>query len=264
MVIAASVQPMDAELVDLRDAARQLAVHYQTAYRWVRSGELPATKVMGAYRLDSDVVARLAERRARATPTRPRRPRAGFAALSTRMFGYLVAGEERQARQLTGGLLDNGVSLTTVAMEVLVPALRRIGEEWQAGQLGVPTEHRASAIGERILGERHPNPRGRRRGTAAVAAISGERHALPTTLAAGALLEDNWRVHHLGADLPPDQLIRFCQEEHVDLAVLSVTTAKARPAAARVATRLEDLGLRTLVGCPGTRLEDLQRLARQA
>jgi methanogenic corrinoid protein MtbC1 len=180
------------------------------------------------------------------------------------MFGYLVAGEERQARHLAGGLVDDGVSLTTVAMEVLVPALRRIGEEWEAGRLGVPVEHRASAIVERILGERHPNPRGRRRGTAAVAAISGERHALPTTLAAVALLEDNWRVHHLGADLPPDQLMLFCQEQHVDLVVLSVTIAMARPAAAHAATRLAGLGLRTLVGSPGRRLEDLQRLARQA
>lgn len=261
---AASVRVVDAETIDLREAARQLDVHYQTAYRWVRSGELPARKVMGAYSLDRDVVARLAERRARPSAPRPRRPRTGFAALSERMFGYLVAGEEHRARRLAGALVDDGVSLTTVATEILVPALRRIGEEWQAGRLGVPVEHRASAIVERILGEHHPNPRGRRRGTVVVAALSGERHALPTTLAAVALREDNWWVHHLGADLPAEVLMEFCQEQHGDLAVLSVTNTRLRPAATRLATQLEDLGLRTLVGSPGRSLEDLQQLARQA
>jgi hypothetical protein len=33
---------------------------------------------------------------------------------------------------------------------------------------------------------------------------------LPTTLAAIALCDDNWLVHHVGADLPADELIRFC------------------------------------------------------
>jgi methanogenic corrinoid protein MtbC1 len=218
---------------------------------------------MGAYSLDSDVVARLAERRARPSSPRPRRPRDGFPALGKRMFGYLVAGEERQARQLAGSLVDGGVSLTTVAGEVLAPALRLIGEEWQGGRLGVPGEHRASAIVERILGEHHPNPRGRRRGTAVVATAPGERHALPTTLAAVALREENWRVHHLGADLPAGELVEFCREQRVELAVLSVTTTRLRPAATRVATQLEDLHFRVLVGGPGRSLQDLQRLARQ-
>ena len=179
------------------------------------------------------------------------------------MFGYLVAGEEHRARRLAGALVDDGVSLTTVATEILVPALRRIGEEWQAGRLGVPVEHRASAIVERILGEHHPNPRGRRRGTVVVAALSGERHALPTTLAAVALREDNWWVHHLGADLPAEQLMEFCREQRVDLVVLSVTNTRLGPGATGLATQLPDLGLRTLVGSPGRSLEDLQQLARQ-
>jgi methanogenic corrinoid protein MtbC1 len=147
---------------------------------------------------------------------------------------------------------------------VIVPALRGIGEGWQAGGLDISSEHRASAIVERILGECYPNPRGRRRGTAVVAALSGDRHALPTTLAAIALRDDNWSVHHLGADLPADELTRFCRQEDVDLVVLTVTVAKLRQAATRAAAELEGLGLRVLVGAPGRSLGELQRLARDA
>lgn len=251
-----------AETIDLQTAARQIGVHYQTAYKWVRSGELPAAMVMGSYRLDRYAVARFAERRARPGPPRTRRPRTGFALLSRRMYGHLVAGEERQAARLISGLVGDGVSMTTVAQDVLVPALRDIGEAWRAGRLDISVEHRASAIVERILGERYPNPRGRRRGAAVVAALSGDRHVLPTTLAAISLREDNWLVHHLGADLPPDELMRFCQEEHVDLVVLTVTVSKLRRAATRTAVQLEGLGLRAIVGGPGRGLDELQRLAR--
>lgn len=259
---AASIAVVPAETIDLQAAARQLGVHYQTVYKWVRSGVLPAAMVMGSYRLDRDAVARFAERRARPGPPRTRRPRTGFAPLSRRMYGYLVAGEERQAARLVSGLVGHGVSMTTVAQDVLVPALRDIGEEWRAGRLDISIEHRASAIVDRILGERYPNPRGRRRGAAAVAALSGDRHVLPTTLAAISLREDNWVVHHLGADLPPDELVRFCQEEDLDLVVLSVTVSKLHRSATRTAVQLEGLGLRAIVGGPGRTLDELQHLAR--
>lgn len=250
------------ETIDLQTAARRLGVHYQTAYRWVRSGELRATMVMGSYRLAPDVVARFAARRARPVRPRTQRPRTGLELLSQRMYGHLVAGEERHADRLIGGLVEDGVPVTAIAQDVLVPALRDIGEEWRAGRLEIATEHRASAIAERILAGHYPNPRGRRRGTAAVAALSGDRHALPTTLAAICLREDNWVVHHLGADLPADELTRFCRRQPVDLVVLTVTVSELRAAATRTAEQLHGLGLRALVGGPGRGLDELQRLAR--
>lgn len=250
------------ETIDLQAAAARLGVHYQTAYKWVRSGELRATMVMGSYRLDGSVVDRFAERRAR--PVRPaqRRSRADLAELSKRVFAHLVAGEEREARRLVDGLLDAGVSITTAAQEVLVPPLAQIGDQWGAGRLEVSVEHRACAIVERILGAHYPNPRGRRRGAAVIAALSGDRHALPTTMAAVALREDNWRVHHLGADLPAAELLSFCHRQPFDLAVLTVTCSCIRDASISTAAELEGLGVPTLVGGPGRTLLELQRLAR--
>src|ERR1700761_9144785 len=106
--VGVSMPPVPAETIDLQAAARQLGVHYQTAYKWVRSGELAAAMVMGSYRLDRDEVARFAKRRARPVPVRTRRPRTGFTVLSRRMYGHLVAGEERQAARLISGLAADG------------------------------------------------------------------------------------------------------------------------------------------------------------
>jgi MerR family transcriptional regulator, light-induced transcriptional regulator len=248
--------------LDLQTAADRLGVHYQTAYRWVRSGELPAALVHGRYVLAPGDVAAFAERRARPSAPRPRRPRDGFEPLAERIYEQLIAGDEKAARQLVDELVTDGITLSTVMQQVLVPALRRIGAEWHAGRLTIWVEHQASAIVDRIIGRHHPTPRGRRRGTAVVAALSGDRHTLPTSMAAAALREDNWRVHHLGADMPGDEIVQFCTETPVDLAVLTLTASEVEPTVRHTAAVLESTGLRTLVGRPGSTLDELLELAR--
>lgn len=249
-------------LIDLQTAADHLGVHYQTAYRWVRSGALQAALVHGRYLLTTDDVAAFAERRARPSVPRPRRPRGGFGPLAERFYEQLLEGDERASRKLVDGLVADGVALSTVMQEVMAPALRHIGAEWHAGRLTIWVEHQASAITDRIIGSHHPNPRGRRRGTAVVAALSGDRHVLPTSMAAAALREDNWRVHHLGADMPGEEIVRFCNEKPVDLAVLTLTAPEVEASVHHTAAALESTGLRTLVGRPGSTLDELLELAR--
>ena len=250
------------DTMSLEEAANRLGVHYQTAYGWVRSGELPAVLVGGRYQLGADAVDRLGRRRTRPATPPIRQPRQGFEPLSRHMFGLLVDGNEREVRRTVGRLIGTGVPLATIVQEVFVPSLQRVGEEWHENGLSVAVEHRASAIVERVLGDHLPSPSGRRRGNAVVAALSGDRHALPTSMAAVALREDRWHVHHLGADLPPEDLIRFCDHHDVDLVVLTVTAGHADATARRTAEVLEASGARVLVGHPGARLDQLQDLAR--
>jgi excisionase family DNA binding protein len=55
--------------VNLKEAARRLGVHYQTAYRWVRSGELVAVRIGSRYEISDAAIERLrAQRRALGTP----------------------------------------------------------------------------------------------------------------------------------------------------------------------------------------------------
>ena len=250
--------------MDLTAAAERLGVHYQTAYRWVRDGRLPAELIRGRYQLDPADVDRFERQRSRPAPRRARRPRGGFGPLAERMTEALVDGDERSARDLVGRLVADGVPLTTSVQELLVPALVQIGERWHAGELAIFVEHRASAIVQQILGEHHPTPRGRRRGAALVAAVSGDRHSLATAMAAAALREDNWRVHHLGADMPPEELASFCRTHDVDVAVITVTNPEVASVADALADRLRREGTPTLTGAAGRTLAELQELARDS
>jgi excisionase family DNA binding protein len=49
--------------VNLKEAARRLGVHYQTAYRWVRSGELVAVRIGSRYEISDAAIERLRSQR---------------------------------------------------------------------------------------------------------------------------------------------------------------------------------------------------------
>ncbi|MFT5979124.1 MAG: methanogenic corrinoid protein MtbC1, partial [Ilumatobacter sp.] len=163
-------------------------------------------------------------------------------------------------------LVDEGATVVELIEQVISPPLRAIGQAWHDGNLTIWVEHRASAIVERVLGDLLPNPRGRRRGTVVVTAISGDLHSLPTTMAAVALREAHWHVHHLGADLPGEELIDFCAiHDEVDVAVISVTDPDAAALAEEVAEKIRASGTPTLVGGSGKTLggliDDVQQAA---
>jgi methanogenic corrinoid protein MtbC1 len=238
-------------------------VHYQTVYRWVRSGRLPASKVAGAYLVEGKALEAFASARRRPEP--PPKPSAGRLDRSRdRMTGALVDGDETAAFGIARELVRSGTSVTELIDAVIVPPLRVIGERWHAGEFGIYVEHRASAIVERLIGELTPNPRGRRRGTAVVAALSGDRHALPTAMATAALREDRWTVEHLGADIPVADVIGFIDDHEIDLVVVSATGTSAEQQASGAAEEIEAVtAVPTLVGGGGSSLADLQLLARR-
>lgn len=253
--------PPHGDKLELQEAADQLGVHYQTAYRWVRSGKLNAEMVGGRYLVASvDVTELDRARNMPSTPTLPRAVRLDRAA--ERMYEALVNGNETTAANIAQRLADEGAPVVDLIQHVFAPPLQRIGEQWSGGELTVWVEHRAASIVERLLGELASNPRGRRRGVAAVAALTGDRHSLPTTMATVALRAHNWQVHHLGADLPPDELARFCADHDVAVAVITVTNPDVMAVAETTASNLRESGTPTIVGGAGRSLAELIDLAR--
>ncbi|WP_341927544.1 cobalamin-dependent protein [Nocardioides psychrotolerans] len=249
--------------VDLHAAAAELGVHYQTAYRWVRTGRLPAVKVAGRYQVDRSALERFAHDRAApsAVPTPGPRRLSGQA---ERMHEALVAGDDTTARRIARRLDEEGATISDVITEVLSPPLQRIGQAWREGELSIWVEHRATAIVERILGELTPTPRGRRRGTVVVAAVSGDLHALPTAMAAAALRADNWQVEHLGADVPPEELVHFCAAHDVSVVALSLTNVAVADVAEGLAATLRGAGTPVVLGGAGRSLDDLVAEVREA
>ena len=249
--------------MQLREAADALGVHYQTAYGWVRQGTLPARKTGRGYEvLDSDVLA-LAERRTSGAAPRPEIRVRDWPAQAGRLYDVIVAGDETLARHDVDRLAV-GVPVLDLCERIIAPALRRVGEQWAAGELTIAAEHRASAICERLIGARAHQPPGRPRGIAVTATPPAERHALPALMAAACLREDRWLVHHLAADLPVVDVIGLALDVGADVVVLSSAAAQTARAARRAAREISFSAprLRVLAGRPGDTLSQLLTLAR--
>jgi len=248
----------------LREAAEALGVHYQTAYGWVREGVLPARKSGRDYQVSEADVRALSARRASGVPPRHQVRVRDWAAQADLLYAAIASGAESVARARLERIAA-GVPLVDLCERVIAPALRRIGDDWAAGTVSIAAEHRATAICERLIGPLSARqPAGRPRGVAVTATPQGERHGLPALMASGCLREDHWQVHHLGCDLPAEEVKRTAIDAGARLVVLSSSTMVSARRAAAVAARLAgaQAGLRVLTGGPGDSLYELVQIAR--
>ena len=192
--------------ITLQQAADALGVHYMTAYRYVRHGQLEARKVDGEWRVSP---AALTAFRA-GTESGSRRPRAGRGVRSApwaeRMEARLVAGDATGAWGVVEAAMAAGATPDRVYTEVISPALVSIGDRWAAGDLDIASEHRATAVVQRLIGRLGPQfgRRGRTRGVVVVGAPAGETHALVVSMLADPLLGDRAAEPGAGPDTAVD------------------------------------------------------------
>lgn len=226
----------------LHEAAALLGVHYMTAYRYVRLGQLPAEKLGGVWRVSRDEVERLRDGVSE-TPLPPGgdgRRRAPWAA---RIEARLLAGDARGAWGVIEAAVTAGTELDGVYLDVLGPAMSSIGDRWERGEIDVSVEHRASAIAMRLvgrLGPRFVRP-GRTRGVVLLGAPAGEHHALPVALAADLVRQHGWEVSDIGADVPESSFVHAALTTPDVVAVgVSVTVDENLPAARSVLAALRD------------------------
>lgn len=112
---------------------------------------------------------------------------------------------ERYDEVSAHGILDRLLatySTQAVLVEVVLPVLRSVGEQWADGEVSVAQEHFAShVLRGRLLGLAREWGRGI--GPIAVLACPpDERHDLPLIMFGIALRSSGWRIAFLGADTP--------------------------------------------------------------
>ncbi|MFN7150374.1 MAG: cobalamin-dependent protein [Microthrixaceae bacterium] len=188
------------ETIGLRQAADLLGVHYMTAYRYVRSGRLPATKVGAEWQVDPADLQRLRD----TPPARATGSVTPRAVHRDRLERRLIAGDEPGAWGVVESALGSGATPAEVLTRMLAPALRSIGERWAGGELSIADEHRASAVSQRLIARMGPQfaRRGRRRATVVLGSAPGDRHSLPTAILSDLLRGEGIEVVDLGADCP--------------------------------------------------------------
>ena len=213
------------------EAAALLGVSVSTVKRWVDEGLLTAHRTAGGHRklLRADV---LAFARAAKLPSSTvadlelspaaLEPRQATAALHR----ALVSGDGERVRGLLFGLQKAGVRLETLADDVVAPAMRRLGHDWETDQIDVWREHRGTELcvaALHALRSAMQRPEDSRRPLALGAAPEGDFYQLPTLLAQLVLMDTGWTAVNLGPNTPFASLEKAVAELRPRLIWLSVT-----------------------------------------
>lgn len=163
-----------------------------------------------------------------------------------------------------GALLDQAFAVLPLGValhDVVIPALRWIGEEWHAGRLSVAHEHAVTARIRARLEQLMTDQRAGVRGSAVLACAPGEQHDLGLLMLAVALRADGWRVEYLGANTPVDEAVAFAAR--VGAAVVCFSASRPETVAALTVgiEALDDrLGLTFVVGGTAVRPADARAL----
>jgi len=123
----------------------------------------------------------------------------------------MLAGDLGGAWAVIDTALSRGASAAEVYLKGLAPALRAIGEGWEAGRLTVGAEHTATQVAVKLMGRLGPhfNPRGPRRlGTVVLGGAPGDPHLVPVAMVADILRSRHFLVLDLGANVPVESFVQ--------------------------------------------------------
>jgi DNA-binding transcriptional MerR regulator len=112
----------------------------------------------------------------------------------------------------------------TALSDVIVPALRWVGDEWHGGRITVAQEHALSAKVRARLQFLLSDTRGGVLGTAVLACAPGEQHEIGLLMIALLLRADGWHVEYLGQDTPVAEAYSFARS--VGATLLCVSAAR--------------------------------------
>jgi excisionase family DNA binding protein len=220
----------DGELLTLQEAADRLKVHYMTAYRWVRRGELPAYKAGRRLRIRAGDLDRFVRDREVdvGLPAGEVR-RTNWPVHVDRLSALLRDGKGVEASNAVRKIVADGAPAGDVYLRLIAPALHRVGDEWAAGRITVAVEHRATEIAHALMARLsdHFRRRGPSRGTALTMTPPGDHHGLAAAMVADFLRAGGYDVHHLGPNVPIEDLGLFLQIVPTDVVCVSMTNAGA-------------------------------------
>jgi excisionase family DNA binding protein len=191
------------DVVNLKQAAAALGVHYMTAYRYVRQGKLPAERDGTEWRIARTALTAFKVDSSPSRSTHTSAPELGVR-WDSRVERCLLAGDETAAWSVIQQALAAGHSPTDCYLDVIARALSSIGEQWARDELSIADPFLATAVATRLvarLGARFRRP-GRSRGTVVFGAPPGELHSLPIAIVSDLVRLKGFDVLELGANVP--------------------------------------------------------------
>jgi diguanylate cyclase (GGDEF)-like protein len=138
----------------------------------------------------------------------------------------IQGGDPAEAEAIAEEAVQEGLEVEQIYSHVIAPAMRRIGQLWQQGDVSVACEHLATAVSQGVMARLFPRllqGEQRSRELVMLAATQGEHHVLGLRMIADCLEGAGYDVRYLGADVPLEALLEACRDHPP--AVLGLTAS---------------------------------------
>ena len=147
---------------------------------------------------------------------------------------------------------SSGMSIGAIYREMILPALREMGDGWHRGEVSIAQEHAATQVATRIvsrlsaLGAR----RGISKGVVVMGTTATDLHTLPVMIAADLMRLEGFDVLDLGSRLPPESFaeIAALQQRLVAVAVSVTAPGQADEVTATVAALRDRVDVPIILG----------------
>lgn len=161
-----------------------------------------------------------------------------------RLVDALTAGDHEAATQIFAGRLHETDSFLDTIDGLVQPAMARIGQCWEKGELSVAEEHLASATMQTIVAQNLPDlpVQGSGPGSILLACVQDNDHQLGLRVLSDAFELAGWDVRYLGADVPTEALVAMVERWRPDVVGLSVSMGQHVETARDVVQRVRELG----------------------
>ena len=256
-------------LLTVQEVADELSVHYMTAYKYIRQGRLSAFRKNSRWLIDPIEVKNFKSAQAIRTPGSTAPHQKTNVDWSQRLETNLIYGEPNIAWDTVLDAMNSGKSVGQVYLQMIVPAMKSIGDRWHQGEISVGDEHRASVSVGSIIGRLSPTCMmpGRKRGLVLIAGIPGDAHGIPIAIGADLLRLAGYSVINLGCDLPVGSLIDAIQREpEISAVVMSVTLRRSdesvRLVIEQISNALTVLNLDVPIVIGGASIDDHEHASR--
>lgn len=163
----------------------------------------------------------------------------------------IYKGADTGLEKLIAEALEADGSAMTVVSERLMPGMNRVGEEFAAGRLFLPQVVRSAAIMKQAFALLAPAMEAEKESDAGgasrrivLATVKGDVHDIGKNIVAAVMRCSGFEVIDLGVMVPPEKIIDTAVETEADCIGLSGLITPSLNEMTRVATMLDERGLR--------------------
>jgi methanogenic corrinoid protein MtbC1 len=136
-------------------------------------------------------------------------------------YNNLIKGNKENCSLIVKTLLDEGIEITDIYIDLFQKSLYRIGKLWDHSELTIPEEHLATNIISSLIEKYSPSPVITRDEKAIVTCIDKEFHEIGAKMVAKIFELNGYKTYYLGASVPSKEVIKFIRQ--VDPQVIAIS-----------------------------------------